>query len=396
VAHPDQVARLESWTTHLQQYVDTTTTPSPWTHRLREDQLALKRTRAQLESLQNAYVMTRLQRQDEAVRQAEDAAPQLMDELEALQKEKRTVADRYRAFSFLLHPAYSSATLRRALRAYEAMNDGASASAETSVQVVPSQPSALDAALLSAHLDRLRTHLPADSALTRALEPVDAAEVVQNSVLSSPEAAQTALENRTIPDDDPALALVDAFYDQYAAFTEEWKPLQAREQRRTDRLAQIRHRSVERPIALPESRALRIADGRIQGYPYNGTVAPPFTTFYGLYGQNISSSAPEGSRLPERWRTPSSAFDRSTPLTTVSNTDLGGGEYGGPLLNSSLQLVGIVVDGNVQSAAGEFLFLPRRMRAVSVDVRGVLEGLSSVYGAEALVQEMTEGSVSAQ
>jgi hypothetical protein len=79
----------------------------------------------------------------------------------------------------------------------------------------------------------------------------------------------------------------------------------------------------------------------------------------------------------------------------VSSTDLGGGAYGGPLLNSSLQLVGIVADGNVQSAAGDFLFLPRRMRTVSVDVRGVLEGLSSVYNAEALVQEMTGESVSA-
>jgi hypothetical protein len=395
VRHPDRVARLESWTAHLQQYVDTVTTRGQWEHRLREDRVALKYARAQLESLQNAYVMARLQRRDDAVRQGDDPAATLMNELENLQDEKRSDQDRYRAFSFLLHPTHSSATLRRALRAYEAMTDGSSSSAGTSLEAISDQPPALDAALLADHLHRLRTHLPADSALTRTLEQIDAAEVVQRSVLSASDAAQTAFQNRDLPEDDPALALVAAFYDQYAAFGEEWSALQGREQGLTDRLAQIRHRSVPHPIALPRSRALRIADGRIRGYPYNGTLAPPFTTFYGLYGRHVSSAVPAGSRLPERWRTPSSAFDRSVPLTTVSSTDLGGGAYGGPLLNSSLQLVGIVADGNVQSAAGDFLFLPRRMRTVSVDVRGVLEGLSSVYNAEALVQEMTGESVSA-
>jgi hypothetical protein len=34
------------------------------------------------------------------------------------------------------------------------------------------------------------------------------------------------------------------------------------------------------------------------------------------------------------------------------------------------------------------------MRAVAVDVRGVLEGLSAVYGADRLTQEMTTETVS--
>jgi hypothetical protein len=81
-------------------------------------------------------------------------------------------------------------------------------------------------------------------------------------------------------------------------------------------------------------------------------------------------------------------------LTTVASTDLGRGAHGGPLLNTSLQLVGVVFDGNVQSAAGQYLFLPDRMRTVAVDVRGILEGLSPVYGADRLVQEMTGGAPS--
>jgi hypothetical protein len=50
----------------------------------------------------------------------------------------------------------------------------------------------------------------------------------------------------------------------------------------------------------------------------------------------------------------------------------------------------------VQSAAGAYLFLPERMRTVSVDVRGLLEGLSSVYEADALVQELTGSAPSTE
>lgn len=333
--------------------------------------------------------MTRLRRRDEALRErnAPDSTAELMDELEALQAEKRSYAEAVRAFSFLQDPEYSSATLRRALLAQRAMNESLPPLMAQRLEDVPAQPEALDAALLADHLRNMQEHLDADSAFGRVTDLAEEApRIVQQTVLSDPEETRSAMRNRAVPDDDPILRIAAAVYDQYQAFWTEWSALQDRERRLTRRLGRLRHRQADPAVALPRSRSPRITDGRVQGYPSNGTVAPPFTTFFGLYGHHTASSE---TQLSDRWRTPVASFERSTPLTTVSSTDLGGGEYGGPLLNSSLQLVGIVVDGNVQSAAGSFLFLPDRMRTVSVDVRGVLAGLSSIYGAESLVEEMT-------
>jgi hypothetical protein len=214
-------------------------------------------------------------------------------------------------------------------------------------------------------------------------------------VFSEEEASVSALEAAALPDEDPALRIVSALYEQYESFEEAWTQLQTREARLTDSLARARHRAADSELALPQSRAPRFADGRARGYEYNGTVAASFTTIYGLYGHYHAGASEQSSGLSSRWASPSGELDRSVPLTRVATTDVQG-DYGGPLVDGALQLVGIQTDGNVQSAAGAFLFLPRRMRTVAVDVRGLLEGLSAVYGAEALVEEIESGTVPAE
>jgi hypothetical protein len=395
---PARIAALETWATQLEQYIDTASSSGPWAEQLSEGRAALRHARARLEALQNEFVMARLQEQDNQLQQGQATdttkkteADELLDRLAALQDEKRDFTDRYQAFWMLMHPEQSSSTLRRALIAYRAQNEELSSMAVDSVlESIPRQPLSLDAAALAAHVERLREFLGTDSTLMRTLDDLGPAKsLVDASRFSDAEKARTNIQKGKLPEDDPAIKLVSAFYDQYASFFDDWSSLIRKEKQLTDSLARLRHRVADRPVALAKNRALRIADGRIQGYPYNGTVAPSFTTFYGLYGQHYAARRTQETMLPNRWQSPPASFERSAPLVTAASTDVGGGAYGGPLLNTSLQLVGIVFDGNVQSAAGEYLFLPRRMRTVAVDVRGVLEGLSSLYDANRLVQEMT-------
>lgn len=393
---PTQLSAVDAWTDALRRVADSSALEGGWEDRLADARATRTRLRAQLDGLRSDYVMNRLRARDRALQrvlQADTARDEetVIDRLGALQEEKRSYADTYRAFSFLLHPHYSSATLLRAVRLAQvrAAGERAESALRETLRAIPDQPAALDAALLADHRARVRQHLETDTALTRTLEQVGPPDsLVRTSVFADSARLKARLQENTLPEDDPVFRLGAALADRYDDVRNDWAALVQQEASLTDSLARARHRADDRPVALPQDRALRMADGRIEGYPYNGTVAPPFTTFYGLYERHHVLPS-NGSGLPAPWQSPGTTFERSTPLTTVASTDLGGGAHGGPLVNTSLELVGVVVDGNVQSAAGEYLFLPERMRTVAVDVRGAIEGLSSIYGAERLVQEMT-------
>jgi hypothetical protein len=53
------------------------------------------------------------------------------------------------------------------------------------------------------------------------------------------------------------------------------------------------------------------------------------------------------------------------------------------------ELVGVVFDGNIQTLAWDYFFTDEQARCVSVDARGIAEALRGVYGADALVRELT-------
>jgi hypothetical protein len=132
---------------------------------------------------------------------------------------------------------------------------------------------------------------------------------------------------------------------------------------------------------------LRLSYGTVKGFPYNGTIAPPFTTFYGLYDRAASFSNQSPFNLTPKEAAGRDKLDLTTPLDFVSTGDIIGGNSGSPVVNRDGELVGLIFDGNIESLAGDFVYEDEKNRAVAVHSAGMIEALRKLYGAGALADE---------
>lgn len=132
---------------------------------------------------------------------------------------------------------------------------------------------------------------------------------------------------------------------------------------------------------------LRIADGIVKNYEYNGTTAPIHTTFFGMYDRYYSFNKEFPWSLPARWLDPTMELLRS-PVDFVSTNDIIGGNSGSPIINKNNELVGLVFDGNIESLPGNFIYVPEKNRTVSVHAGGIAAALRYVYKAKRIVKEL--------
>ena len=133
---------------------------------------------------------------------------------------------------------------------------------------------------------------------------------------------------------------------------------------------------------------LRLSYGTVKGFPYNGTIAPPITTFYGLYDRAASFGNKPPFDLTPKEVAAQSKLDLSTPLDFVSTGDIIGGNSGSHVVNRDGELVGLIFDGNIESLAGDFVYDGTKNRAVAVHSSGMIEGLRKLYGADTLADEL--------
>jgi hypothetical protein len=129
--------------------------------------------------------------------------------------------------------------------------------------------------------------------------------------------------------------------------------------------------------------SLRINDGVVKGYEYNGTIAPSNTTFFGLYDRYYSFNKEAPFYLPKRWENPPAELLKA-PMNFVTTNDIIGGNSGSPMVNKDL-----VFDGNIESLPGSFIFIPDKNRAVGVHSGGMIAALKYIYKANRLVNELT-------
>ncbi|MBK8979562.1 MAG: S46 family peptidase [Planctomycetes bacterium] len=133
---------------------------------------------------------------------------------------------------------------------------------------------------------------------------------------------------------------------------------------------------------------LRISDGVVSGFPMNGTVAPYFTSLYGLYARWTEFGGKEPFDLPQNWIDAVDELDLSTPFNLVSTCDIIGGNSGSPMIDTEGRVVGLVFDGNIESLGNNFVFMDDVPRTVCVHPSIIIQAMRKIYAANDLADEI--------
>jgi|SRR5579862_4434972 len=162
--------------------------------------------------------------------------------------------------------------------------------------------------------------------------------------------------------------------------------IEALEVSASEKIAQYRLKLFGNAEYPDASTSPRVEFGVVKGYADRAGVPAPYAaTFGGLYYRRNN----EGPyQVPQHWVDLKPTLDLITPLNFVSTCDIGGGDYGGPVVNKAGELVGITFDGNLESLPDTYLYSDEQARAVHVAVPGVVQALRQVYNASALLQEL--------
>jgi hypothetical protein len=325
----------------------------------------------------------------------------LLGEMDDVQRRKATFAGPYRAFATLGNRFAGSALARRAISAAQLARVAPDSAARfrRSLAAVADLPAELEERFLALELaDIVRAYGPGHAlsraALAGAATPEDAARtLLATSVLADSAKAARALASGSLPENDPALRLFAMLLPPLLVFERDYGAVTAQERQLAGDLGSASFAVYGRTIPPDGTFSPRIADGVVQGYSYNGTMAPPFTTFFGMYDRFASNGPGSEWDLPYRWRTPPPGLDLATPLNFVSTADTYGGNSGSPAVTKDLRLVGLNFDRNVDALVRDYLYLPERGRNVMVDVRAIQAALAHVYHAPRVVQELVTGQL---
>lgn len=251
-------------------------------------------------------------------------------------------------------------------------------------------------ALLGAYLGEMARELPASDTVRRAALGGRAPEAAARAMVAGSQIL-TAEQRRALV--QGGAASVAASTDPLVALARLIDPLERDVQRQLGDLVSQESQNDERvarallavfgnTVSPDATFSLRISDGEVKRYPYNGTQAQPYTTLYGLYDRSYGFAGRAPWNLAPRWQQRRDSLYLSTPLNAVSTNDIIGGNSGSPVINRDAEIVGLIFDGNVEGLPARFFFTEARGRSVWVDSRAIIEALRKVYDAGALADEL--------
>ena len=142
---------------------------------------------------------------------------------------------------------------------------------------------------------------------------------------------------------------------------------------------------------------LRLSYGRVAGYAARNGSRIPFTTrladMFTLAQERRNRGEFEmpPALLAWRKRLGEATFKArlaDLPVNFVSTNDITGGNSGSATLNSRLEIVGLIFDGNEEGMAGDWAYNETAGRALSTDIRFALTIAREVHGAGWIVDEL--------
>jgi hypothetical protein len=237
---------------------------------------------------------------------------------------------------------------------------------------------------------------PLVSAVLQGETPDDAAtRLVTGSRVADPEYRSDLIASGlegVSQSDDPLVLLAREMVALSREVEAEWSQLDSAEGVQTERFAKALFAVFGTDLPPDATFTLRITDGVVKRYEFNGTFAPAQTTLYGLYARAAEFENEMPWKLAPAFEKARHEIDMSVPINFVSTNDITGGNSGSPLIDRDGRFVGIAFDGNVESFPNEFLFASKNGRTVSVHSAGITEALRTVYEADELLQEILEGA----
>ena len=367
----------------------------------------LKSQRGQLDGLRSDWLIPRKGAAEEALEQAILASDSLkalyagvFDDIAAVDRSKRASSRPAGAFAFFATPDLDSHVLTRAMYGYvytvlkqRGAPDDQLKEIRKEAVAIKDKPAYVEREFVRLRLEELREALGSgDPTIRRLFANRTAAEVAASLIDSTALVDSTRyvalLDGSYLSSGDASVDLILAIAPLYFTQSQQLTNFQEQEQNLNARLARARLSLYGTSIPPDASFSLRLSDGRVGGYRYNGTEAPAFTTYYGLYDRHASLGERRDWALPDRWLSPPPEFDRSTPFNMASTNDITGGNSGSPLLDRDLRVVGLVFDSNMEALPNEYVYTDTAARTVSVDVRGIIEAIDVIYDADRLIAEL--------
>ncbi|MDR3609800.1 MAG: S46 family peptidase [Ignavibacteriaceae bacterium] len=233
--------------------------------------------------------------------------------------------------------------------------------------------------------------------LTDGKDPEQAADyILSRSILTDETKIKDLIKEGTdavYNSDDPFITYILKTEKRQRALQRELNEMMSEEAIYNNQLGRALYDIYGTSIPPDATFTLRISDGVVKGYHYNGTIAPAFTTFNGLYDRFYSFNEKSPWDLPDRWLNPPADFDLSVPFDFCATNDIIGGNSGSPVINIKGEAVGLAFDGNMESLPGDFIYNPENNRMICVHPKAITESLKKIYNAGRLAKEIIDGKI---